>query len=144
MTEGDRIRLIRLAKGMNQVEFAREVDMTASAISQLESGIREMTENTRQNLCSRLQLNPTWLMTGEGEIDLVPEEPDELMQEVAKILSANPSLHRALKALTGMYSAEDWKRLNSMIGERFLVTSSSGPDFVTIAFTLGKRGEQGK
>ena len=45
MTEGDRIRLIRLAKGMNQVEFAQAVDMPASAVCHLENGSREVTES---------------------------------------------------------------------------------------------------
>ena len=138
MTEGDRIRLIRLAKGMNQVEFAQAVDMTASAICHLENGTREVMESIRRNLCTRLQLNPRWLMTGEGEIDQVPEEADELLQAVAQILSANPSLRRAVKMMADTYTADEWRRWDRLFGEKFIVTFSPGPDCTTMSFTFEK------
>lgn len=67
-TIGERIRTLRLSRGLTQRELGKRVGVSAAAITQLESGTSKVPKGTVLNgLCRELRTNGPWLLEGVGE-----------------------------------------------------------------------------
>lgn len=64
---GERLVRIRKEKKMNQVSFAQLLHISRSQLGNLETGKREINEQTLHILCSEFNVNEKWLLTGEGK-----------------------------------------------------------------------------
>lgn len=82
----DRIKKIRKVKDLNQEEFGKRLGVTKTAISRLEAGERNITEQMLLSICREFDINEDWLRTGEGEMfKMIPKE-DEVASYVAELL----------------------------------------------------------
>ena len=107
----DRLRLVRKSLRMTQEEFGRRVGVKGAAISKLESGDRNLTDQMAITLCREFRINETWLRTGEGEMftpinngviaQLAKEyDLDEISQRTLEIfINLPPEYQRTLKAV---------------------------------------------
>lgn len=79
----DRIKKLRKTLGLSQRDFGERLGVTDSAISIIESGRRNITEQMEKAICREFNVNYDWLKYGEGEmLDALPETlVDELAQE---------------------------------------------------------------
>lgn len=74
MTEfKDRLKMARKSAKMTQVQLAQAIDVTQSSISDLESGRNKISTKTAQ-IAQVLNVNPIWLATGQGEMNLPVRE----------------------------------------------------------------------
>jgi transcriptional regulator with XRE-family HTH domain len=64
----DRVRVIRKELGINQGEFARQIGLTQAALSGIELGKSNLTEQSIKLICVTFNVNEQWLRTGEGEM----------------------------------------------------------------------------
>lgn len=87
MTVGERLKAFRKSEKINltQIEFGEKIGYGPTAIGQMESGARNITERTFLLLEEKFNLNIEWLKNGIGEmfIDVLPE--DELAAYCAQI-----------------------------------------------------------
>lgn len=75
--------LIESRKLRNQTELRQILGLSKGYVSQIMSGKREPSETIVSNLCARfLELNPQWIMTGEGEMlqDPGPRPGDDFVE----------------------------------------------------------------
>ncbi|MEJ5361122.1 MAG: helix-turn-helix transcriptional regulator [Spirochaetota bacterium] len=74
----DRIlKIIKLTK-TTQKEFAESIGITQSAISQFLKGqSKGLHSDTLIAIINKYNINPTWLLTGEGDIFLPGKEPGD-------------------------------------------------------------------
>ena len=76
----DRIRLVRKSlnngKGMSQTEFASQIGMTRSMVSNLELGLVEIPSYKINSICNQFNVNEQWLRTGEGQMFNEPDPAD--------------------------------------------------------------------
>ncbi len=87
MQTGNRIRELR--KDFLKItleEFGKKVGVTKVAISRLESGERNVTDQMCKSICREFNVNEQWLRTGEGEMFL-QSDPDEEYKKAAEKLS---------------------------------------------------------
>lgn len=79
--DGNRIKSIRSALGLNQDDFGARLGVTNAAISSIESGRRNITEQMIKSICREYDVNYDWLKYGEGEMfENLPETiVDELV-----------------------------------------------------------------
>lgn len=63
-----RLKEARTALGLSQIEVAKKIGVSRSAISRLESGDISFTGRTIQSICEKLHINETWFRSGEGEM----------------------------------------------------------------------------
>lgn len=85
MSIGERIKEARKAKGMTQAELARLVNLKRNTIGNYEIDNIEPSDRSIIDICRVLNLNETWLRTGEGEmfLDLPPDkELDEIFAQI--------------------------------------------------------------
>lgn len=65
---GKRIKELRNALKKNQEDFARSLDVTHSAISQIENNKVNPSKKLLRSICSTHSVNREWLETGKGEM----------------------------------------------------------------------------
>ena len=79
-TLNERIKAIRKASGLNQANFGAKIGIGMSAVSLLESGTNNPSDQTLKLICSEFGINRHWLETGEGDmIDSRVESDIELL-----------------------------------------------------------------
>jgi len=79
MDFGKRLRAMRKAAGLTQVELAKRANITQGAISDLERGESKASHSdTLVALAKVLECNPEWLSTGRGSPvpELRPNTPE--------------------------------------------------------------------
>lgn len=63
-----RIKELRIALKMSQDDIGKKLGVTRAAISRLENGERNVTEQMVLAICREFNVNEKWLRTGEGEM----------------------------------------------------------------------------
>lgn len=79
MTIGERIRDVRKSNGMTLEKFGERIGMKAGALSQLENGKTNPSEQTIRAIIREFNVSELWLRKGEGE--MFSEQPIE--EEIA-------------------------------------------------------------
>lgn len=70
MTQQERIKAIRKNLGLTMEKFGNRLGVTKVAISNIENGHRNLTEQMTKSICREFNVNEEWLRTGEGEMFL--------------------------------------------------------------------------
>lgn len=68
MTCGSRIKILRTHLGINQIEFAKQLKLTQSWITQIETGTVKLSEKIANSICLKFGVSKKWLMTGSGSM----------------------------------------------------------------------------
>lgn len=107
---GKRIQQFRKKLGLNQGEFSREIEISQTTVSRVESGEKKPSKAFLNAMMVRYAVNPDWILTGKGAmlssaedyiikgIELFGEK--EMSVGLAKVLD-NPryaKFHMLLKA----------------------------------------------
>lgn len=80
-----RLRTIRKALGLSQEQLGQALGVSNTAISKLENGENNITEQNIKAICREFDVNENWLRTGQGEmfVELTPDEEfDKLCLEI--------------------------------------------------------------
>lgn len=82
----ERILALRKKLNLSQTEFGKRIGLTASGVSNIEVGIREVQERHIKLILSEFpSVNEKWLRTGEGE--MLIDETDKSVAEIVKKFS---------------------------------------------------------
>ena len=118
MTVGERVRIVRKDLRLTQEEFGETLSLSAASISQIESGVIRLTERTARSICKEYNVDHDWLITGVGEMYSQKNESQEiLVLEFAEVLSKYPAIYETAKIASRHMTADDWKRINSLLEE---------------------------
>ena len=97
----DRIKKIRKDSNLTQTEFGSSIGATRSMIASYEGGAVIPDETKRMLICTKYNVNPIWLETGEGE-PYDTRKPD-LGQEVRDIMrGSDPFVVSVMTSLAQM------------------------------------------
>lgn len=97
MTQGTRIKEIRNTLGMTLEKFGEKLGVTKTAISNIEKGNRNLTEQMAKAICREYNVNYDFLMYGEGEMF------SNLPQTILDELCAQYNLNDFDKSIIQMY-----------------------------------------
>ncbi|MDD7347221.1 MAG: helix-turn-helix transcriptional regulator [Clostridiales bacterium] len=64
----ERIKELRNALGLSGEKFGAAIGLKKSAISQIESGKANLTEQSILSICREFNVNEEWLRTGSGDM----------------------------------------------------------------------------
>lgn len=110
-----RERLIELRKnlGLNQEAFGAPLNLTRSAISNYEKGLRRLTDRTISDICRVYGVNEEWLRNGTGEMlnsgtsidaelsaliaDLIKSDDEWLKNCIVRFLKLSPQTREVFK-----------------------------------------------
>lgn len=98
MTQGERIREVRNSLGLTLEKFGDRLGVTKVAISNIEKGNRNLTEQMTKAICREFGVDYIWLTTGEGEMFV--ETDDDFIERIDRIMvgedDARKNLFKAL------------------------------------------------
>lgn len=77
----ERIRNLRKYLGLTMEKFGKQLGVGKTAISNIENGNRNVTEQMCKSICREYNVNEVWLRTGTGEMFVVHKD------ETAAIIS---------------------------------------------------------
>ena len=105
----DRIKKVRTDAGMTQEEFGLAIGATRGMVTTYEKGTVP-TLSTRMLICSKFNVNETWLETGEG----VPYK-EGLIPSLVHALSMMPDIRILLEQKLGKVSDETFRKMNDAV-----------------------------
>lgn len=97
MTQGERVKEIRSELDLTLEKFGEKLGVTKVAISNIEKGNRNLTDQMAKSICREYNVNYDFLMYGDGEMF------DELPQTILDEMCAQYDLNGFDKALVEMY-----------------------------------------
>lgn len=69
LSVNERLKTLRKSLNLTLEEFGKKVGVTKTAISRLEKGERNLTDQMILSICREFNVNEKWLRTGEGDMD---------------------------------------------------------------------------
>lgn len=115
MNIGKRIRTLRKKLKLSQTEFGNSIDLSASAISDLEVGRTSVTERNIKLICSEFDVDYIWLTTGEGEMFSTNKEDDEYKTLIDNIMNGENEFHKNLFKTLAKLDENELKTLENII-----------------------------
>lgn len=98
MTQGERIREVRNTLGLTLEKFGDRLGVTKVAISNIEKGNRNLTEQMTKAICREFNVDYMWLTTGDGEMFI--DNDDDFIERIDRIMvgedDARKNLFKAL------------------------------------------------
>lgn len=117
MTEGDRIKAVRISTGLSQEKFGAKVKISGASVSLLESGRNNASEQTRSLICKEFGVNETWLRTGEGDMLVPIDQEEEILGFVKDLLTDEPDFRRALVHVLARMTPDQWTMMEAKARE---------------------------
>lgn len=113
MTQGERVREIRKSLGLTLEKFGEKLGVGKTAISNIEKGNRNLTEQMTKSICREYGVDYIWLTTGEGEMFV--DSDDDFIEKIDRIMAGESDIRKnAIKALVNA-STEDIEALDRLI-----------------------------
>lgn len=97
MTQGERVKEIRKTLNLTLEKFGEKLGVGKTAISNIEKGNRNLTEQMAKSICREYNVNYDFLTYGDGEMF------DDLPQTIIDELCAQYNLSDTEKAIVEMY-----------------------------------------
>jgi transcriptional regulator with XRE-family HTH domain len=72
--QGERLKTARESLGIKQGVFASKIGMEQGSLSDIERGRKKLSNVAFRRVAQHFGINPTWVMTGEGEMQLSSNE----------------------------------------------------------------------
>lgn len=117
MNENERVRQVRTCQNpkMTMEEFGKRLGVTKTAISLIESGKNNVTDQMRRSICREFNVNESWLRDGIGEMLRQPSRDEELTEFFADVLADKPEeFRRRLVRVLSRLDVEYWHLLEDM------------------------------
>lgn len=114
----ERIKQLRKNLGKTLEEFGAPIGLTRSAVSNIENGHRQLSNQAVISICREYNVNETWLRTGEGEMFIKLSRNDELAAYVGRILKdEDAELQRFLVQLMSRIPSDCWQVIEAKAKE---------------------------
>lgn len=83
----ERLKYIRKTLNLTQKNFAKEIGMSRSGYSQIETGDRPISDRLIKSICMAFNVNENWLRTGKGEMFIKVE--DSIFKQLSEKYNLN-------------------------------------------------------
>ena len=115
----ERVREIRTHLNMSQEEFGMRIGIKKSAVSKLENGSNQPSDQTAMLICREFGVNEDWLRTGNGEMFDIRTEDEELAAFCGDLCAGDDP--RMAQVLIGYYhlDPEDKQALWAIVDRLF-------------------------
>lgn len=112
MTQGERIKRVRIASGLSQEKFGELIKIRGASVSTIESGKSNAGDQTIELICNKFNVREDWLRTGAGEMSAPVDVEQELSEFLKDILvDESPDFRRALIHVLARMTEEEWAML---------------------------------
>lgn len=119
MSINERVKAIRKSDKVNMTleKFGGRLGVGKTAISGIETGRRNLTEQMAKSICREFNVNEAWLRTGEGEMfqEVLPD--DEVAAAVSEVLEdvdCENAMYTLIKEFLITYQKSDENTKNAV------------------------------
>ncbi|WP_278883331.1 helix-turn-helix domain-containing protein [[Ruminococcus] lactaris] len=113
MTQGERIREVRSALGLTLEKFGDRLGVTKVAISNIEKGNRNLTEQMTKAICREFNVDYIWLTTGDGEMFI--DSDDDFIERIDRIMAGEDDVRKNLFKFMLELSDDDIAALDHLL-----------------------------
>lgn len=113
MTQGERIKEVRNSLGLTLEKFGDRLGVTKVAISNIEKGNRNLTEQMTKAICREFGVDYIWLTTGNGEMFV--ENDDDFIERIDRIMAGEDDTRKNLFKFMIELSDEDIEALDRIM-----------------------------
>lgn len=100
MTQGERVKAVRKKNELTLEGFGERLGVTKVAISNIERGNRNLTEQMLKAICREFNVNEEWLRTEEGDMFVITTPFEKAYNRFGYIMeNSSPSKKAALTML---------------------------------------------
>lgn len=125
----ERIKSLRKKIGISQEVFAKKLGLTKNYISLVESGNRNLSEQSVRVLCREFNVNEEWLRTGTGEMFLPTDRKSDIAKLTKQLLDEeDDSFKNRFISMLANLSVEEWEFLEKRARARELCGSDEKSD----------------
>lgn len=114
-TIGDRIKQVRKDNQLTIVKFGERIGISNPAVSMMETGKSNPSDQTIRSICREFKVNEIWLRTGEGDMFQAMTENEELAAYLGDVMHDEPeSFRRRLTLEMKNWTPEVWQMLEEI------------------------------
>lgn len=112
------VLILRKELGLNQEKFGERLGVGKTAISKLEKGYNNLTEQMARSICREFNVNEDWLRTGEGDMFInYEDEQTELDYLIGKLASDGDAFKIKFIKFMLRQPDERWDVIEKMIDD---------------------------
>lgn len=109
----ERLKELRKALKLSQEEFGRRLGVSNTAISKLENGENNVTEQMAKLVSAEFNVRLVWINEGVG--DMFKEDDDSVVALVDRVLAGENEFTRALFRAFAKFDTKDWQDLERLL-----------------------------
>lgn len=113
MIQGERVKEIRKALGLTLEKFGEKLGVGKTAISNIENGNRNLTEQMTKSICREFSVDYIWLTTGQGEMFI--DSDDDFIEKIDRIMAGEDDARKNLFKFMLELSDGDIAALNKIM-----------------------------
>ena len=100
---------------MTLEKFGEPLGVGKTAISNIEKGNRNLTDQMAISICREFNVNENWLRTGEGEMFIELSRDEQIAEFVGRTLSTeSESFKKRFIAMLAKLDESDWETLEKI------------------------------
>lgn len=92
----ERIKILRKTLGLSGEKFGEHLGVSRAAISNIEGGSRNVTDQMFKSICREFNVDETWLRTGEGDMFKKHSDFDEIHSLIESTLSEDDDFIKSI------------------------------------------------
>lgn len=116
MTINERIKVIRNSAGITLDKFGERVGVSRAAMSNIENGNRNVTDQMFKSICREFNVSENWLRTGAGEMYVPQTRNQEIMAFANQVMAEeDESFRKRFVTALGNASPEFWDELEKFL-----------------------------
>ena len=112
----ERINYLIKSLGMKKTAFAEKLNVSQAFVSQLCSGVKQPSERTIQDICTKFNVNENWLRTGNSEMFIRLSRNDEIAKFVGELMKEEEDSFKN-RLIAGLAALDDtgWEVLETFL-----------------------------
>lgn len=122
MTQGERVKELRKSLGLTLEKFGDRLGVTKVAISNIEKGNRNLTEQMTKAICREYNVNYDYLVYGDGE--MYASDETQYFAMIDRILKSENQFAKNVFKTFATFDVTDWEALQRMI-EKYQAVASA-------------------
>lgn len=126
MIQGERIREVRNTLGLTLEKFGDRLGVTKVAISNIEKGNRNLTEQMTKAICREFNVDYMWLTTGDGEMFI--DNDDDFIERIDRIMAGEDEARKNLFKFMLELSDDDIAALDRLMKKAIKFTQDKEKD----------------
>lgn len=89
---GNRVKKVRLQKGISQEQFGELIGIKKAAVSKIENGENSLSKSNLISICRQFNINKDWLLYGTGDMLIPQSKENEIRNFFENIISSDTDL----------------------------------------------------